>query len=147
MFCKYLQEKDKSSSEDQENNRNDENMDSDAPNGEKKANNDEDQTMDDGLKGPKSVRDVYQRGCGIHCPNKALIRMKWAEFEESFDNILMSREILEELIKRHPLLIEATMHLIGKIYCNFQIVENKGGLISESSSFWFYPPEKCVKSL
>ena len=91
-------------------------MDSEAPNGEKKANNDEDQTMDDGLKGPKSVRDVYQRGCGIHCPNKALIRMKWAEFEESFDNILMSREILEELIKRHPLLIEATMHLIGKIY-------------------------------
>ena len=113
MFCKYLQEKDKSSSEDQENNRNDENMDSEAPNGEKKS-NDEDQTMDDGLKGPKSVRDVYQRGCGIHCPNKALIRMKWAEFEESFDNILMAREILEELIKRHPLLIEATMHLIGK---------------------------------
>jgi len=68
--------------------------------------------------------------------------MKWAEFEESFDNILMAREILEELIKRHPLLIEATMHLIdierraknyevvGKLYKNLlkQIPKNRKSL-------------------
>ena len=65
----------------------------------------ENETDKEKLKGPTSVREVYQRGCGIHCPDKALIRLKFTEFEESYGNIEAAKRILEELIKRYPLLI------------------------------------------
>ena len=64
------------------------------------------------LEGQEAVRDVFKRGCGIHCPNRALIHLKFAEFEECWDNVEDAKAILKELIKKHPLLIEATMHLI-----------------------------------
>ena len=63
------------------------------------------ETIEEKLKGPTSVREVYQRGCGIHCPDKALIRMKYVEFEESYGNITEAKRILQELINRYPLLI------------------------------------------
>lgn len=64
------------------------------------------------LEGQDSVRNVFKRGCYIHCPNKALIFMRFAAFEESCLNFQESKDILLSLLAKYPLLIEASMQLI-----------------------------------
>ena len=44
--------------------------------------------------GVDSVRDVYKRACVVHCPRRALIKLKWAAFEEEYGDIEKSKEIL-----------------------------------------------------
>merc|ERR1712150_141821 len=60
----------------------------------------------------EAVRRVYDRACYRHCPTKALIKMKYAAFEESIGNGDAGRQILNKLLEQYPLLIEANMQLI-----------------------------------
>ena len=54
-----------------------------------------------------AVRDVYRRAAVVHCPRKAVIRMKWAQFEENIGEVARAREILDQLVTRYPMLLEA----------------------------------------
>ena len=58
------------------------------------------------------MRDVYHRACVVHCPKRALVKMKWASFEEEHDNIEKARDILMKLNTQYPLLLECNMQLI-----------------------------------
>merc|ERR1719447_2581172 len=62
--------------------------------------------------GWEAVRDVYRRACVVHCPRKAVIRMKWAQFEENIGEVSKAREILAELVTKYPMLLEARMKQI-----------------------------------
>ena len=48
----------------------------------------------------------------VHCPKRALVKMKWASFEEEHDNIEKARDILMKLNTQYPLLLECNMQLI-----------------------------------
>jgi len=63
-------------------------------------------------RGWEAVRDVYRRAAIVHCPRKAVIRMKWAQFEENIGNIEQAREILRQLVAKYPMLLEARMQQI-----------------------------------
>ena len=63
-------------------------------------------------KGREAVRDVYKRACIVHCPKKAVIKLKWAAFEEECGEVERAREILVELNKQYPLLLECCIQLI-----------------------------------
>ena len=63
-------------------------------------------------RGWKAVRDVYKRACIVHCPRKAVIRMKWASFEENIGNTDAARDILRQLVAKYPMLLEARMQQI-----------------------------------
>ncbi len=63
-------------------------------------------------KGREAVRDVYKRACIVHCPKKAVIKLKWAAFEEECGEVERAREILFELNKQYPLLLECCIQLI-----------------------------------
>ena len=58
------------------------------------------------------VRDVYKRACIVHCPKKAMIKLKWAAFEEECGEKQKAKEILTELNKHFPLLLECCIQLI-----------------------------------
>lgn len=62
--------------------------------------------------GKQAVRDIYKRACIVHCRKKALIKMKWAAFEEEAGDSLKAREILLELNQRYPLLLECWFQII-----------------------------------
>ena len=59
-----------------------------------------------------AVRDVYKRACIVHCPRKAVIRLKWAQFEENVGNVEEARNILVQLVTKYPMLLEARMQQI-----------------------------------
>ena len=59
-----------------------------------------------------AVRDVYKRAALTHCTRKAVIRMKWAQFEENINNIAEARDILAQLVEKYPMLLEARMQQI-----------------------------------
>lgn len=61
--------------------------------------------------GRDAVRDAFRRASLVHCPNKAMIRMKWAAFEEEAGDIDAAKNILLELNKKYPLLLECLMQL------------------------------------
>merc|ERR1719206_203594 len=63
-------------------------------------------------RGGEAVRDVYRRAAVVHCPKKAVIRMKWAQFEENIGNIDQARDILRQLVAKYPMLLEARMQQI-----------------------------------
>jgi len=63
-------------------------------------------------RGWEAVRDVYRRAAVVHCPKKAVIRMKWAQFEENIGNIDQARDILKQLVAKYPMLLEARMQQI-----------------------------------
>ena len=58
------------------------------------------------------VRDVYKRAALTHCTRKAVIRMKWAQFEETIGSIDDARDILKKLVEKYPMLLEARMQQI-----------------------------------
>ena len=62
--------------------------------------------------GWEAVRDVYQRAATTHCTRKAVIRMKWAQFEENIGDIEQARDILQKLVEKYPMLMEARMQQI-----------------------------------
>ena len=60
-------------------------------------------------RGWEAVRDVYRRAAIVHCPKKAVIRMKWAQFEENIGNVEQARDIIRQLVAKYPMLLEARM--------------------------------------
>ena len=62
--------------------------------------------------GWEAVRDVYKRAALTHCTRKAIIRMKWAQFEENIGGVEEAREILRQLVEKYPMLLEARMQQI-----------------------------------
>ena len=62
--------------------------------------------------GVDSIRDVYNRACVVHCPKRALIKLKWAAFEEEYGDIEKAKDILVLLKQKYPLLLECSMQLI-----------------------------------
>ena len=62
--------------------------------------------------GWEAVRDVYKRAALTHCTRKAVIRMKWAQFEENIGGVEEAREILRQLVEKYPMLLEARMQQI-----------------------------------
>lgn len=63
-------------------------------------------------RGWEAVRDVYKRAAVVHCPKRAVIRMKWAAFEESVENQDEARNIISQLVAKYPMLLEARMQQI-----------------------------------
>lgn len=59
------------------------------------------------------LRDVYERACTIHHPNKPTLHMLWAGFEELHGNIDKSREILLNLDKAVPNLLQVAYKRIN----------------------------------
>ncbi|XP_018018000.1 uncharacterized protein LOC108674549 isoform X2 [Hyalella azteca] len=55
----------------------------------------------------EDVRQIYRRASWIHCPNKPLIAMQWAQFEELQDNVSTARELLSTVVAKHPTLLTA----------------------------------------
>ena len=53
-------------------------------------------------KGRQAVREVYRRACLVHCTKKAMIKLRWASFEEDGGDMDKAKEILEELNNRYP---------------------------------------------
>ena len=51
-------------------------------------------------KGRQAVREVYRRACLVHCTKKAMIKLRWASFEEDGGDMDKAKEILEELNNR-----------------------------------------------
>merc|ERR1719495_1433867 len=47
-----------------------------------------------------------------HCTRKAVIRMKWAQFEETIGSVEEAREILRQLVEKYPMLLEARIQQI-----------------------------------
>merc|ERR1719495_1878383 len=47
-----------------------------------------------------------------HCTKKAVIRMKWAQFEETIGSVEEAREILRKLVEKYPMLLEARIQQI-----------------------------------
>ena len=63
-------------------------------------------------RGWAEVREVYRRAATVHCPRKAVIRMKWAQFEETVGQAQKAREILQHLVSMYPMLLEVRMQQI-----------------------------------
>ena len=63
-------------------------------------------------KGREAVREVYRRACLVHCTKKAMIKLRWASFEEEQEEFEKAREILDELSTRYPLLLECCIQMI-----------------------------------
>ena len=63
-------------------------------------------------KGRAAVREVYRRACLVHCTKKAMIKLRWASFEEDGGDMDKAKEILEELSNRYPLLLECCIQAI-----------------------------------
>ena len=63
-------------------------------------------------KGRQAVREVYRRACLVHCTKKAMIKLRWASFEEDGGDMEKAKEILEELNNRYPLLLECCIQAI-----------------------------------
>ncbi|XP_065568654.1 uncharacterized protein LOC136032299 isoform X2 [Artemia franciscana] len=60
----------------------------------------------------ESVRNVYRRGCLIHCLKKPRLRLLWSLFEESQGNLDWARTLIEHVIEQYPSLLEARCQLI-----------------------------------
>lgn len=58
-------------------------------------------------------RDVYQRACKIHHPDKPSLLMMWAAFEEIHGNLEEASEILEQLDRLHPNLLQVAYFRIN----------------------------------
>lgn len=58
-------------------------------------------------------RDVYERACKIHHPDKPSLLMMWAAFEETHENIEKASEILEQLDQLHPNLLQVAYFRIN----------------------------------
>ena len=58
-------------------------------------------------------RDVFERACNIHHPDKPSLLMMWAAFEEAHGNIERASEILQKLDKLHQSLLQVAYFRIN----------------------------------
>lgn len=54
------------------------------------------------------IRDVYERACTIHHLNKPSLHLQWAMFEECCENYTRAAEILVNLEKSVPNLLQVS---------------------------------------
>lgn len=74
----------------------------------------------EGLKDPAQetkIKDVYERACTIHHLKKPNIHLQWATFEESISNFNRSAEILVNLERSVPNLLQVvrTLHVAESV--------------------------------
>lgn len=70
----------------------------------------------EGLKNPElqsKIKDVYERACTIHHLKKPSLHLQWAMFEESIKNYNKSAEILVNLEKSVPNLLQVAYRRIN----------------------------------
>ncbi|XP_050296241.1 pre-mRNA-processing factor 39 isoform X2 [Anthonomus grandis grandis] len=70
----------------------------------------------EGLKDPEyqaKIRDVYERACTIHHLKKPNLHLQWAAFEEMSDNINRAAEILVNLEKQVPNVLQVAYRRIN----------------------------------
>lgn len=59
------------------------------------------------------TRDVYERACKIHHPDKPSLHLMWSAFEEIFGDIEKAMSILENLDKKQPNLLQVAYRRIN----------------------------------
>ena len=59
------------------------------------------------------MREVYDRACTHHLPEKIDIHLSWAAYEEEKGQTDKARTILENLQKRHPELMSVILRRIN----------------------------------
>lgn len=59
------------------------------------------------------TRDVYERACKIHHPDKPSLHLMWSAFEEIFGNVDKAVLILENLDKKQPNLLQVAYRRIN----------------------------------
>jgi pre-mRNA-processing factor 39 len=59
------------------------------------------------------ARDVYERACIIHHPDKPTLHLMWSSFEEMFGNVDKAVSILENMDKKHPNLLQVAYRRIN----------------------------------
>lgn len=59
------------------------------------------------------TRDVYERACTIHHPDKVNLHLMWAAFEETINNADKASKILENIDKNHPNLLQVAYRRIN----------------------------------
>lgn len=59
------------------------------------------------------TRDVYERACKIHHPDKPSLHLMWSAFEEIFGDIERAMSILENLDKKQPNLLQVAYRRIN----------------------------------
>lgn len=67
----------------------------------------------EGLKDPEllpKIKDVYERACTIHHLKKPSLHLQWAMFEESIQNFNRAAEILVNLEKSVPNVLQVNIH-------------------------------------
>lgn len=71
------------------------------------------ETNQDDIEYESRTRDVYERACTIHHPDKPSLHLMWSAFEEMFGNIDKAVSILENLDKKHPNLLQVAYRRIN----------------------------------
>lgn len=61
----------------------------------------------------EKTRDVYERACNIHHPDKPSLHLMWSGFEEMHGNIDKAVSIIENLDKKHPNLLQVAYRYIN----------------------------------
>lgn len=61
----------------------------------------------------KRTRDVYERACTIHHPDKPSLHLMWSAFEEISGNVDKAISILENLDKKQPNLLQVAYRRIN----------------------------------
>ncbi|CAG2066222.1 unnamed protein product [Timema podura] len=59
------------------------------------------------------IRDVYERACTIHHPKKPSLHLHWAVYEESHKNYDKASDILTNLEKVVPNMLQVAYRLIN----------------------------------
>lgn len=59
------------------------------------------------------TRDVYERACKIHHPDKPSLHLMWSAFEEIFGDVEKAVSILENLDKKQPNLLQVAYRRIN----------------------------------
>lgn len=71
------------------------------------------ETQKDDPERESRLRDVYERACTIHQPDKPNLMVMWATFEESCGNIDQAAEILSRVDRAHPNLLQIAYYRIN----------------------------------
>ncbi|KAG5671606.1 hypothetical protein PVAND_001799 [Polypedilum vanderplanki] len=77
------------------------------------------------------LRDVYERACTIHHPDKINLHVMWAAFEEAQGYADKAASILDNIDKKHP-------HLLQIAYRRINLERRRGDLIAAAQLYKQY---------
>ena len=66
-----------------------------------------------GAEGEEKIRDVFNRACTHHLPDKVDVHLNWAAFEEQRGQVENARTILEKCELKHPHLMSVLLRRIN----------------------------------